>query len=47
MADFKELIDRTEDGAFILKLTTEDGTVVAEGEGATYEEALQDAESKL
>jgi hypothetical protein len=28
-------------------LTLEDGTVLAQGEGATYDEALEDAKSKL
>lgn len=47
MADFQETIERTEDGAFIVKLTTEDGTVVAEGEGESYEVALEAAKAQL
>ena len=47
MQEFKEIIERTEDGAFLVKLTSEDGSVVAEGQGETYESALEDAQSKL
>jgi len=47
MADYQEQIERTEDGGFIVKLTTEDGTVVAEGTGDSHEAALADAQSKL
>lgn len=38
---------RGEDGSFIVTLTLEDGTVLAQGVGATQEEALEDAKSKL
>lgn len=47
MEELKELVERTEDGAFIVKLTSEDGSLVAEGQGDTYEAALQEAQSKL
>ena len=47
MQEFKEIIERTEDGAFLVKLTSEDGSVVAEGQGETYESALEDAQSQL
>lgn len=40
-------IERDEDGAFIVTLATEDGTEVAKGQGATEEEAVADAKSKL
>ncbi len=39
--------ERTEDGAFIVKLVAEDGTVLAEGQGETEEAATEDAKSKL
>lgn len=47
MQELKEIIERTEDGAFLVKLTSEDGSVVAEGKGETYEAALEDAQSQL
>lgn len=47
MADYKEAIERTEDGGFIVQLLDEDGALVAEGQGASYEEAQQDAQSKI
>jgi|GWRWMinimDraft_9_1066018.scaffolds.fasta_scaffold53276_1 predicted RNase H-like HicB family nuclease len=47
MQEFQITTERTEDGAFIVKLATEDGALVAEGQGATYESALEDAHSQL
>jgi predicted RNase H-like HicB family nuclease len=47
MQELKEVVERTEDGAFIVKLTSEDGSLLAEGEGETYELALEEAQSKL
>ncbi len=38
---------RKEDGTFLISLLSEEGTVLAEGEGATQEEAEEDAKSKL
>jgi len=38
---------RTEDGGFLVTLNAEDGTVLAEGEGASLEEAVENAKSKL
>lgn len=40
-------IERGEDGSFIVTLANEDGVAVAKGEGATQEEAVEDAKSKL
>lgn len=39
--------ERTEEGAFIIKLLAEDGTILAEGQGETEEAATEDAKSKL
>jgi hypothetical protein len=39
--------ERTEDGLFLIKLLAEDGTTLAEGQGETQEEAIEDAKSKL
>jgi len=47
MSDLLETIERTEDGGFIVQLKNEDGDVLAEGQGDTYESALEDANSKL
>lgn len=47
MNEFLEAVERTEDGGYILQLKSEDGTIVAEGQGETYESALEDAKSKL
>lgn len=47
MADYKEAIERTEDGGFIVQLLNEDGELVAQGQGESYEDALQDAQSKI
>lgn len=38
---------RKEDGTFLVSLLSEDGTVLAEGEGTSQEEAEADAKSKL
>lgn len=38
---------RTEDGAFVITLTTEDGTVLAEGVGESLEAAIEAAKAKL
>lgn len=40
-------LERGEDGSFIVTLADENGDVVAKGEGATQEEAVEDAKSKL
>lgn len=48
MADYIVLDPaRNEDGGFIVTLANEEGIALAQGEGATYEEALEDAKSKL
>lgn len=39
--------ERKEDGSFIVELKDSEGQVLAVGEGATFEEALEDAKSKL
>lgn len=39
--------ERTEDGAFLIKLIAEDGTILAEGQGETEEAAIEDAKTKL
>jgi len=39
--------ERNEDGAFLIKLLAEDGTILAEGQGETEEDAIEDAKSKL
>jgi predicted RNase H-like HicB family nuclease len=38
---------RREDGSFVVTLANEEGYTISQGEGATYEEALEDAKSKL
>ena len=38
---------RTEDGAFVVQLKADDGTVLAEGVGETLESAIEEAKSKL
>lgn len=38
---------RAEDGSFIVTLTLKDGTAIAQGVGKTFEDALEDAKSKL
>lgn len=47
MADYITKIDRDEDGGFIVTFVTEEGTEVAKGQGATEDEAVADAKSKL
>lgn len=48
MADYIVLEpQRGEDGSFIVSLGLEDGTILSEGVGETYESALEDAKSKL
>lgn len=39
--------ERKEDGSFIVELKNHEGNVIAVGEGASFEEALEDAKSKL
>jgi hypothetical protein len=39
--------ERNEDGGFVVKLTAEDGTVLAEGVGDSLDAAIEDAKSKL
>ena len=39
--------ERKEDGSFIVELKGFEGQVLAVGEGATLEEAIEDAKSKL
>jgi hypothetical protein len=39
--------ERTEEGGFVVKLTAEDGTLLAEGVGDSLEAAVEDAKSKL
>ena len=41
------VIERTEDGGFIIKILAEDGSVLAEGQGESQEAAMEDAKSKL
>jgi predicted RNase H-like HicB family nuclease len=38
---------RTEDGQFIVTLTSEEGYTLAQGVGETFEEALEHAKSQL
>lgn len=38
---------RAEDGSFIVTLTLEDGTTIAQGVGETFEAALEHAKSQL
>jgi len=38
---------RAEDGSFIVTLTLEDGTAIAQGVGESFEEALEHAKSQL
>lgn len=38
---------RAEDGTFIVTLTSEEGNVLAQGVGETFEEALEHAKSQL
>jgi len=38
---------RTEDGAFLITLNAEDGSVLAEGVGESLEAAIENAKSKL
>jgi predicted RNase H-like HicB family nuclease len=47
MANYEETIERTEDGAFIVKLVAEDGSVIAEAQADSYEEALETAQAKI
>ncbi len=47
MSQYLEVIERTEDGGFVVKFTNEDGSVAAEGKGQTYESAFEDAQSQL
>ena len=39
--------ERAEDGTFVVTLTLEDGTAIAQGVGETFEEALENAKSYL
>jgi predicted RNase H-like HicB family nuclease len=38
---------RAEDGTFIVTLTSEEGHVLAQGVGESFEEALEQAKSRL